>query len=233
MLVNWLVGMQVNFTLRTQTLYLAVSLFDRYISQHSVPVSSLQLLGITLLFIASKYEDPYSPLLQDLLESSSKKYTKEEVIRYEGQVLSDLEFKLPAPSSLSFVYHYSQRLECSETVIYLARYLLELGLLEPRMLAFKPSLLALTALYISCIYHGVGKQKKFETFEHGIDAVKECGTVLFTGFQKYHRSRTFSAVRDKYSKENFEKVAKLDVMDLVIACESYIVIKEVKWSAYF
>lgn len=44
-----------------ETLYLMVTLLDRYLSQVIVEKNELQLVGLTALLLASKYEDFWHP----------------------------------------------------------------------------------------------------------------------------------------------------------------------------
>jgi len=43
------------------TLFLAVSYLDRYLSLRCVPRARLQLVGITCMLLAAKYEEIYAP----------------------------------------------------------------------------------------------------------------------------------------------------------------------------
>lgn len=55
-LVDWLVEVQQNYTLNHETLYLAVKIIDRYLMQRHCSKADFQLLGVTALLIASKYD---------------------------------------------------------------------------------------------------------------------------------------------------------------------------------
>jgi hypothetical protein len=55
-LVDWLVEVVDEFKLAQGTLFLAVNLVDRYLSRRPVPRAALQLLGVTALWLASKFE---------------------------------------------------------------------------------------------------------------------------------------------------------------------------------
>jgi hypothetical protein len=46
--------------------------------------------------------------LNELLKISENKYTKEEVLKIENDILKTLEFNLFAPSSLRFLERYSK-----------------------------------------------------------------------------------------------------------------------------
>ena len=52
-LIDWLVEVCEEYNLHTETLYLAVSYIDRFLSQMSVKRDKLQLVGTTAMFIAS------------------------------------------------------------------------------------------------------------------------------------------------------------------------------------
>ena len=75
-LVDWLVGVHWKFNLVPETLYLSISTMDRYLAQKVVTRAKLQLVGITSLWIASKYEEIYPPELCDLVYICDKAYPK-------------------------------------------------------------------------------------------------------------------------------------------------------------
>lgn len=76
----------------SETLYVTVSIIDRYLSKIPIKKSQLHLLGVTALLIATKYEEIYPPELKDLLNVSENKFTKDEVLKMENHILSSLEF---------------------------------------------------------------------------------------------------------------------------------------------
>lgn len=78
-LVDWLVEVHLKFKLVPETLYLMVNLIDRYLAKKEVTRSKLQLVGVTALFIATKYEEIYPPELRDLVYICDRAYSKFEV----------------------------------------------------------------------------------------------------------------------------------------------------------
>lgn len=64
MLVDWLVEVVDEFQLSQETLYLAVALLDRFMSAKPVLCCQLQLLGVTCLWVAAKFEEVMPPCLQ-------------------------------------------------------------------------------------------------------------------------------------------------------------------------
>ena len=78
-LVDWLVEVHLKFKLVPETLYLTVNLIDRYLERKEVSRPRLQLVGVTSLLIASKYEEIYPPELRDLVYICDRAYTRHEV----------------------------------------------------------------------------------------------------------------------------------------------------------
>ena len=60
-LVDWLVEVHHKFKLETITLWLCINIMDRYLELEEVKRSELQLVGVTALLIACKFEEIYPP----------------------------------------------------------------------------------------------------------------------------------------------------------------------------
>ena len=45
----------------SDTLFLAISYVDRFLSMHAVPRAKLQLVGVACMLLAAKYEEIYAP----------------------------------------------------------------------------------------------------------------------------------------------------------------------------
>ena len=61
-LIDWLVEVHLKFKLMPETLYLTINLIDRYLEKETIMRNKLQLVGVTAMFIASKYEEIYAPV---------------------------------------------------------------------------------------------------------------------------------------------------------------------------
>ena len=85
-LIDWLVEVHRKFKLVPETLHLTVNIIDRYLDKKTeVARKKLQLVGVTALLIASKYEDIFPPELCDLVYVCDKAYPKREV-RVQGSL---------------------------------------------------------------------------------------------------------------------------------------------------
>lgn len=94
MLFNWLLEVVHKFNLKLRTIFLCANIFDRYLLITSIEKRSLQLLGITCLYIASKFEDVHPPKAKDLCFICDNIYTVDQLIALEGSILSTLNFDL-------------------------------------------------------------------------------------------------------------------------------------------
>lgn len=101
------------------------------------------------MLIASKYEEIYAPEVQDFVYITDRAYTKAEILDCEYKMLKTLDFQTNHCSSFRFLLRYWKMSESEHFILNMARYLLELSLLEYRMLVHKPSVLASAALYLA------------------------------------------------------------------------------------
>lgn len=69
-LVDWLIEVHRKFELMPETLYLTINIVDRFLSVKSVSRRELQLVGISSMLIASKYEEIWAPEVINCILSS-------------------------------------------------------------------------------------------------------------------------------------------------------------------
>lgn len=94
-LVDWLVEVHLKFKLVPETLYLTINVIDRYLERKEVSRPKLQLVGVTSLLIASKYEEIYAPELRDLVYICDRAYSRTEVGDEQCHYVSSFASSLP------------------------------------------------------------------------------------------------------------------------------------------
>lgn len=77
-----------------ETLYLTVNLIDRFLAVQPVVRKKLQLVGVTAMLLACKYEEVSVPVVEDLILISDKAYSRIEVLQMVGFAANTLSILL-------------------------------------------------------------------------------------------------------------------------------------------
>jgi len=118
-LVDWLVEVHLKFKLVPETLYLTINIIDRYLDTEKVSRPKLQLVGVTSLLIASKYEEIYPPELRDLVYICDRAYSKQEILEMEETVLKALHYKITIPSAHAFLVRFLKAAHADKKMVQL------------------------------------------------------------------------------------------------------------------
>ncbi|XP_013774890.1 G2/mitotic-specific cyclin-A-like [Limulus polyphemus] len=208
-LVDWLVEVAEEYKLHTETLYLAVSYIDRFLSCMSVLRSKLQLVGTASMFIASKYEEIYPPDVGEFVYITDDTYTKKQVLRMEHLILKVLSFDLAVPTINYFLERFCYVGQIPEIVEYLAKYLCELSLVEgDQYLRFLPSVIAAAAV---CLANHTGGMIPWDenlatSSGYAYEDIQECVKCLYDSIHKAPSSPQ-QAIREKYKSSKNHSVS--------------------------
>ena len=91
-LIDWVLQVHGKFKLLPETLFITVNLIDRFMSLHKINKDEVQLVGVSALLIATKYEEIYPPTVKDFIYMTKNAYTKAQILDMEMQILKNLEF---------------------------------------------------------------------------------------------------------------------------------------------
>ncbi|KAJ2705446.1 G2/mitotic-specific cyclin [Coemansia sp. IMI 203386] len=141
-LINWVVQIHYQLLMLPETLFLAVNLIDRFLSKRQVSVSKLQLVGLTGLLLASKYEEMTTPQLKDFAFLAGNCYSIDEIKNAEVFMFRVLDFDLSYPNPLTFLRRVSKAEQYNMQTRTIAKYLMEVCLVDHRMIRFSPSHIA-------------------------------------------------------------------------------------------
>ncbi|XP_056878576.1 NLR family CARD domain-containing protein 3-like isoform X26 [Takifugu flavidus] len=158
-LLDWLMEVSEVYKLHRETYHLAQDYFDRFMAtQRNVFKSTLQLIGITCLFIAAKVEEMYPPKVHQFAYVTDEACTEDEILSMEIIIMMELKWSLSPQTPVSWLNVYMQVAYLKETdELLLPRYpqetftqiaqLLDLCLLDVRCLEFSNGVLAASALF--------------------------------------------------------------------------------------
>ncbi|QDS74186.1 hypothetical protein FKW77_002030 [Venturia effusa] len=148
-LVDWLLEVHTRFRLLPETLFLAVNIIDRFLTAKVVQLDRLQLVGVTAMFIASKYEEVLSPHVQNFRHVADDGFTEEEILSAERFVLQALNYDLSYPNPMNFLRRISKADNYDVQTRTLGKYLLEISCLDHRFLEYPPSHVAACSMFLA------------------------------------------------------------------------------------
>ncbi|KAN0117395.1 A/B/D/E cyclin [Hyaloscypha variabilis] len=148
-LVDWLIEVHTRFHLLPETLFLAVNIIDRFLSTKVVQLDRLQLVGVTAMFIASKYEEVLSPHVANFRHVADDGFTEAEILSAERYVLTALNYDLSYPNPMNFLRRISKADNYDIQTRTLGKYLMEISLLDHRFMEYLPSHVAAASMYLA------------------------------------------------------------------------------------
>uniref|UniRef100_A0A8C6WY83 Cyclin B2 n=1 Tax=Neogobius melanostomus TaxID=47308 RepID=A0A8C6WY83_9GOBI len=210
LLIDWLVQVHSRFQLLQETLYLTVAVLDRFLQVQPVSRRKLQLAGVTAMFVACKYEEMYAPEVGDFAYITDNAFSKAQILEMEQVVLRSLKFQLGRPLPLHFLRRAS-KVACSDVERHtLAKYLMELTLLDYDMVHFRPSEIAAAALCLSqLLLEGLSwspTQQHYSTYDEA--HLKPIVQLIARNVVQVNDGKTrFKTVKTKYSHSKLLKIA--------------------------
>ncbi|KAM7270642.1 hypothetical protein ACFE04_029856 [Oxalis oulophora] len=197
-LLDWLTEVHRKFELMPEMLYLTINIVDRFLSLTVVQRKELQLVGISAMLIACKYEEIW---VNDFVSISDNAYAREQVLSMEKSILGKLEWYLTVPTPYVFLARYSKVSAASDAEMEnMVFFLAELGLMQYNVIVkYGPSMLAASAIYAArCTF---GKNHAWtETLKHytgyNENELIECAELLV----RFHTAAAENNLRGVYRK---------------------------------
>lgn len=210
-LVDWLIQVHNRFRLLQETLYITVSILDRFLSIYDPTKDELQLIGVSAMLLACKYEEMYCPEISDFVYITDNTYKKGQIRKMEGIIFKQLEFSVGKPLCLHFLRRNSKAGEVDGVKHTMAKYFMELSLVDYGCMKFLPSEIAAAALYIAmkaddgsewtptCEYYSMYPESKLLPCARRVASLI---TKTLDGNAK------LKAVYNKYSTPKFMEISK-------------------------
>jgi len=148
-LMDWLIQVHHRFALLPETLFLCVNYIDRFLSCKIVSLGKLQLVCATAIFVAAKYEEINCPSVGEIVYMVDGGYTVDEILKAERFMLSMLQFELGWPGPMSFLRRISKADDYDLETRTLAKYFLEITIMDERFVGLPPSYIAAGAHCLS------------------------------------------------------------------------------------
>ncbi|KAI1415689.1 A/B/D/E cyclin [Hypoxylon sp. FL1857] len=215
-LVDWLIEVHTRFHLLPETLFLAVNIIDRFLSQKVVQLDRVQLVGITAMFIAAKYEEVLSPHVSNYRLVSDDGFSDAEILSAERFILETLNYDLSYPNPMNFLRRISKADDYDIQSRTIGKFLMEISIVDHRFLAYRPSHIAAAAMYLArmildrgewdptlAYFAGYTEEEIEPVFELMVDYLAR--PICHEAFYKKYASKKFmkaSLITRQWAKKN-------------------------------
>lgn len=199
-LLDFIIIAHSDFKFLPETLYLAINIFDRYISccTGQMYISELRVIACAGLRIAGKYEEilPIPPL-DYFLDQCSCSYAGP-FIKTECRILSAIGWNLGHPTAESRLRQLCCRLGVEDIKTQnVARFLMEITLFYREFFQYRPSAIAMAALTLARILCGEQARSVYTETD-------ECLEIIGYLHIRLSKAHDLSQILlDKYSDESF------------------------------
>ncbi|KAJ6017633.1 G2/mitotic-specific cyclin [Penicillium sp. IBT 35674x] len=207
-LVDWLIEVHTRFRLLPETLFLAVNIIDRFLSEEQVALDRLQLVGVTAMFIASKYEEVLSPHVANFSHVADETFSDKEILDAERHILQTLNYNMSYPNPMNFLRRISKADNYDIQTRTLGKYLMEISLLDHRFMCYPQSQIGAAAMYLARLILERGAWDA--TLAHYAGYTEEEIDPVFRLMIDYlHRPVSHEAFFKKYASKKFMKASIL------------------------
>ncbi len=210
MVIDWLVSVHRALRLVPSTLFLCINIMDRFLGIKQIHKARFQLVGLTCIIIASKYEEVYSPTIEEF-GVYAQEIDKSSILLMEKCILSTIDFNLTVVTPFSFLTRFCKCGTVQEENQMLALYFAELTLLDYNFLKFAPSVIACSSIYLCNKF--MNRQEAWcpslEYYSGYTESdLKPCVTLLLQVIRD-QRSTQLKALREKYRSPTRLQIANV------------------------
>ncbi|KAF2486265.1 cyclin-like protein [Neohortaea acidophila] len=206
-LMDWVIQVHQRFNLLPETLFLTVNYIDRFLSCKIVSLGKLQLVGATAIFVAAKYEEVQCPTISEIIYMVDNGYSADELLKAERFMLSMLQFELGWPGPMSFLRRISKADDYDLETRTLAKYFLEVTIMDERFVGCTPSFLAAGAHCMArlMLYNGEWSKAHVYYSNYTWSQLRQLLAVILECCEDPHRHH--SAVYDKYTDKRYRRAS--------------------------
>lgn len=198
-LVRWMMDLSIKLELLPETMYMTISIIDRYFDTVIVKQQNhVQLVALGCMLVASKYEEIYPPDVNDLMTSAENAYTRRDIMRMEIEILEKLNFDLGKPIPLAFLRRFSKAAHCDMRMHSIAKFFMEISLPEYECAHWKPSFLAAAALFTTV--HLVLRNSPVTDRTPGLKTTRLSAVSAISNFGLQRRISAAPTHQDRWNK---------------------------------
>ncbi|KAJ3026646.1 G2/mitotic-specific cyclin, partial [Rhizophlyctis rosea] len=207
-LIDWLIQVHNKFGLAPETLYLAVNIIDRFLSSRLISPIDLNVLAVVALYITGKEKETSEVSVETAVNMAESEYSDDEILKAERYVLQVLDFSRQYTSPLSFLRRCSKADNDDPETRTMAKYLMEISVIDHRFLPHPPSKVAAAGLYLARkILRGTEWDANFTHYSgYNESQLMPCVRLMVSYLESPMK---FEALFKKYACEDFSNASAI------------------------
>jgi len=217
-LVSWLTEVHKKFRLLDETLYLTIHIIDfcLHSKESSWNKANFQLLGISSMLLACKYEEIYYPEIKDFYYVTDKAFSVQQILECEFKICKILDYLILTCYPIRFLELYRFIFNINDSQFFFCKLILEISLMDSRFLEFDKSLITLAAVFVM----GKSMDNKFESFQFDFykelgnrkNEFKECARLIGNHLDNSLDTDSFRIIKERYVK-NIHRLEQIYIAD--------------------
>jgi len=206
LLIDWIISICERLSISDDALYLSIYLIDRFLIASTISSTKIQLVGVTALLIAAKYEEVLCPDIASFIMLIDHAYTDEDIKRAEKYMLHVLGYKIEYVNPLIFLRRASKANNYEMVSRKMGKYFLEIMMVYPQFLGFSKNVIGSTAMYLSRkICRTDVNRNLFNLYTNaGREEMKGCLNELT---RIIYQEIKYENVENKYAKASMHEVS--------------------------
>ena len=179
-LVKWIIQVGEKFKVKPETIHICVQLIDfaLIVKGNSINKTNYQLLGVSALFVASKYNEIHTQDAERYVQVCDGQYSLEQMFNMESLILMATEFNLQFPTVIEFADVCAKENELSDGCMTLVKNLSNLCVFDFDLFnKYKKNDLASVVVYLASKIGGAENIRSKDLIErYGIESetFREC-----------------------------------------------------------
>lgn len=150
-IVDWFLKVAAQIDFLPETIYGAISIFDRVIAKVEMDKPVFQLYAATCLWISAKVEETMTPSVDDFVYLCTNLYQKYEFIECEKNILTVLEFELTTATPALYLQQLLKNRDHIPCLRAYTTFFLNAFTMHASYSTFLPSVSAVSAVLLACV----------------------------------------------------------------------------------
>ena len=221
-LINYLYKISQKFFFKDKTIYLSIQIIDRFLCKKKIDIYFLKLLGVSSLFISSKFNEIFYPEISNWMFYLKENYSTEQFLYMEYFILDSLNYNILPLYPLSFFEIINEKIKLNKYEFYLGLLIIEISQFEYNMIHFKSSIIVQSIVYLILLLKKRKNQKididnimlnifpELKKNKKNIICINNC-CKLISDLLDNINSEIFNIIYKKFSSKEYYNVTDFSV----------------------